>query len=383
MENPSFYSSNIPSFLLLLLLIICCCKNNSRSADIPIGFYGPLSGNMASFGTTVLRGIRLAVDEINAKGVNGKRLRLFVEDDRGNPEEAQSAVSRLITRDRVVAVLGDPSSSCSLAGASVCQQYKVPMITPTATNVKVTQQGKFIFRVCWIDPFQGEIMGRFAVENLKARNLAVLYDVASDYSTGLAEVFTKTIEKYGSKMVARESFSAGDTNFSAQLTRIRHATPDALFLPVYYNETGLIMRQLRASGSKMIVLGSDGWDSPQLWSIGGDALNGSYYCTHFLPTDPAPVVQQFVAVFHKRHRGEPSMGEALGYDAVKLLIDAMKRSSFDDPEKIRSSVASTKNFQGVTGNITIDESRNALKPAMLVKIENQKPILFMKMEPAR
>ncbi len=337
---------------------------------------------MASFGNTVRRGIELGIEEINRDGLKGKRLRLFVEDDRGNPEEAQSAVSRLITRDRVVAILGDPSSSSCLAGAPVCQQHRIPMITPTATNIKVTQCGDFIFRVCWIDPFQGEIMGRFAAEHLKAKTVAALFDVGSDYSTGLAEVFKATAEKLGARMVAWESFSAGDTNFSAQLTNIQKANPDILFLPVYYNETGLILRQLRAAGSKITVLGSDGWDSPQLWDIGGEALNGSYFVTHFLPSDPAPEVQHFVAAFGKRYEGNPSMGEALGYDAVRILADAMMRSSFTEPEKIRDALAGTKNFEGVTGKITIDANRNALKPAMLIKIENQKPVLFQKLMPA-
>ena len=369
-------------FFCLLLSLATCSSESKKTIDIPIGFYGPLSGNMASFGNTVRRGIELGIEDINRDGLKGRRLRLFVEDDRGNPEEAQSAVSRLITRDRVVAILGDPSSSCSLAGAPVCQQHRIPMITPTATNIKVTQSGDFIFRVCWIDPFQGEIMAHFAVKQLKAKSIAVLFDVGSDYSTGLAEVFKNTGEKLGARMIAWESFTAGDTNFSAQLTNIQKANPDALFLPVYYNETGLILRQLRAAGSKITVLGSDGWDSPQLWDIGGEALNGSYFVTHFLPSDPATAVQRFVAAYGERYEGNPSMGEALGYDAVRLLADAMVRSSFTEPEKIRDALAGTKNFEGVTGKITMDENRNALKPAMLIKIENQKPILFEKLMPA-
>ncbi len=369
-------------FFFLCLLLAIGCSESKKTIDIPIGFYGPLSGNMASFGNTVLRGIELGIEDINRTGLNGKRIKLFVEDDRGNPEEAQSAVSRLITRDRVVAVLGEPSSSGSLAGATVCQQHRIPMITPTATNIKVTQSGDFIFRVCWIDPFQGEIMARFAMEHLKAKTVGALFDVGSDYSTGLAQVFKTTAEKMGAQTIAWESFSAGDTNFSAQLTNIQKANPDALFLPVYYNETGLILRQLRAAGSKITVLGADGWDSPELWAIGGDALNGSYFVTHFLPADPAPAVQRFVAVFGKRYPGNPSMGEALGYDAVRLLADAMMRSSFTEPEKIRDALAQTKNFEGVTGKITMDENRNALKPAMLIKIENQKPHLFEKLMPS-
>ena len=336
---------------------------------------------MASFGTTVQRGIEIGLEEINRSGLKGRRLRLFVEDNRGNPEEAQTAVSRLITRDRVMAVLGDPSSSGSLAGAPVCQQHRIPMITPTATNIKVTQAGNFIFRVCWIDPFQAQIMGRFAVDELKARRVAVFFDVGSDYSTGISDIFTSTTENLGAQVVARQSFTSGDTNFSAQLTNIINANPDVLFLPTYYNETGLIVRQLRALGSEITVLGSDGWDAPELMEIGGEALNGSYFCTHFLPSDPDPVVQQFVQAFKRRHPGNPSMGEALGYDAIRLLADAMMRSSFDSPEKVRDALAATKDFPGVTGRITMDENRNARKQAMVVKIENKTPRLFKKLMP--
>jgi branched-chain amino acid transport system substrate-binding protein len=287
----------------------------------------------------------------------------------------------LITRDKVVAILGDPSSSSSLAGAPVCQQHRIPMITPTATNIKVTQAGDYIFRVCWIDPFQGEIMARFAVQDLKARKLAVLFDVASDYSTGLKEIFKGTAEKMGATVDVLESFSAGDTNFSAQLTNIIQANPDALYIPAYYNETGLIVRQLRGLGSKVLILGGDGWDSPNLLEIGGDALNGSYYCTHFLPSDPDPMVQQFVQQFKRRHAGHPSMGDALGYDSVLLLADAMKRSSVQDSTMIRDAIAATRDFKGVTGTITIDENRNARKPAMIVKIEKGTPVLYKKLQP--
>ena len=336
---------------------------------------------MAFFGTTVRRGIELGLEEIHRKGLKGKRLKLFVEDDRGNPEEAQTAVSRLITRDRVLAIIGHPSSSGSLAAAPVCQQYGIPMITPTSTNTKVTQAGNFIFRVCWIDPFQGEIMARFAVEDLKARKMAILFDIGSDYSTGLAEIFTKMAKQLRAEVPAQESFSAGDTNFSAQLTSIIAVQPDVLYLPTYYNETGLIMRQLRALGSKMIVIGSDGWASPELLEIGGDALNGSYYCTHFFPSDPDPVVQKFVSEFKKRFHAEPSMGEALGYDAVSLLADAMLRSSFDDKKRIRDAIAATRDFHGVTGVISIDENRNARKPLLIVKIEDRKAQLFRKLSP--
>jgi branched-chain amino acid transport system substrate-binding protein len=370
------------SFLLFLICIACSSSTPNQSVEIPIGFFGPLSGNMAFFGTTVRRGIELALEEINRKGLNGRRLKLFVEDDRGNPEESQTAVSRLITRDRVVAIIGHPSSSGSLAAAPVCQQNGIPMISPAATNIKVTQAGDFIFRVCWIDPFQAEIMARFAVQDLKARKIAILFDVGSDYSTDLAKIFTQVAQQLGAQVPIQESFSAGDTNFSAQLTSIIAVKPDAIYLPTYYNDAGLIVRQLRALGSNMPVIGSDGLASPDFLEIGGDAANGTYYCTHFLPTDPDPVVQQFVSAFQKRHSNtEPSMGEALGYDAVTLLADAMLRSSLDDPKKIRDAIAATKNFHGVTGNISIDEHRNARKAALIVKIVDRKAQLFRKLLP--
>ena len=363
---------------IFLLLYLSCSSSQKESQEIPIGYYGPLSGNMASFGITCQRGIELGLQEINRTGVMGKRLKLFVQDDRGNPEEAQTAASRLITRERVVAILGNPSSAGSLAGAPVCQQNRIPMISPTATNIKVTQAGDFIFRVCWIDPFQAQTMARFAVEELKADTVGLFFDVGSDYSTGLAEIFAGTAEKLGAKVTVRQSFASGDTNFAAQLTNIISTNPDVLFLPTYYNETGLIMRQLRAMTSKITVLGSDGWDAPQLMEIGGEALNGSFYCTHFLPTDPDPAVQHFVTAFKRVHAGNPSMGEALAYDAVRLLADAMVRSSSFDPVKVRDAIAATKDFAGVTGRITIDENRNALKQLLVVKVENNSARLYKK-----
>ena len=375
------YKFKISVFICVYLWLLLACS--PKSDEIRVGFYGPLSGNMAFFGTSVVRGIELGLEVINRTGINGRRIRLFIEDDRGNPEEAQTAVSRLITRDRVVAVLGEPSSSNSIAAAPVCQQHRIPMITPAATNVQVTQIGDFIFRICWIDPFQGEIMARFAVEELKARTTAILYDVSSDYSTGLTEIFRNTVEELGGKVLLAESFTAGDTNFSAQLTTIIAAKPDVLYVPAYYNEAGLIMRQLRALNSNMQVIGSDGWDATQLLEIGGAAMNGSYYCTHFLPSDPDPIVQQFVANLKKKHHINPSMGEALGYDAILLLADAMRRSSVDDPQKIRDAIAATRNFHGVTGIISIDEHRNAKKAALIVKIENQKAKLYKKLEPKK
>jgi len=362
-------------FILFILLFAAGCSQSNQN-EIPIGFYAPMSGSTAYFGITVRQGVELALQGLK---VNGKELKLATVDDRGNPEEAQSAVTRLIMKDHVVAILGEASSSGSLAGGPICQQHGIPMLTPTATNPKVTEIGDYIFRICWIDPFQGELMAKFAINSLHARKMAILYDVGSDYSVGLVEVFTSTVEKLGGHIVEKKSFNAGDTDFSAQLTAIQSVNPDAVFLPVFYTEAGLILRQARSLQMKSDFLGSDGWDSPKLIEIGGEALNGSYFCTHFFSGDPAPLVQKFVAAYRSKFHQLPSMGSALGYDAARLLVQSLEGGI--DPKQIRDRLAATKNFPGVTGEITMNPQRNAVKPAVVLQIKDGQYHFVQKISP--
>jgi len=317
----------------------------------------------------------LAVAEINrAGGVMGKRIEVIVEDDRGTPEEANTVVSKLIERDRVVAVLGEVASSLSLAGAPLCQKAHIPMITPSSTNPEVTKKGDYIFRICFIDPFQGTVMARFAYRRLQARHAGILQDRKNDYSVGLARFFREEFERLGGEVVADESYQEGDTDFKAQLTALQAKRPAVLFIPGYYTEVGLIAKQARELGITCPLIGGDGWDSPQLVAIGGEAVEGGYYSNHYSIEEKRPEIAQFVRSYRAQFAGEePDAMAALGYDAARILADAIRRAGKVDPKAIRDALARTKGFRGVTGVITLDAQRNAVKPAVILQIRGGKP----------
>lgn len=360
------------------LLISLSCKQQGNgqkqeSTEIVIGEYGSLTGTTATFGISTRNGIDLAIEEANqAGGVVGKKVRVIVEDDQGKPEEAQTVVTKLINKDRVVAVLGEVASSRSLAAAPVCQSNRIPMITPSSTNPKVTQIGDYIFRVCFIDPFQGFVMAKFASQSLKFKNVAILRDIKNDYSVGLADVFVENFKKMGGRITTDQSYSEGDTDFSAQLTSIRATGPEAIFVPGYYTEVGLIARQARKLGLTIPLMGGDGWDSPKLWEIGGEALNDCYYSNHYSVDDPSPAIQKFVADYKKRFNQVPDAIAALGYDAARILFHAFQQAGGTDPAKVRDALSQVKDFPGVTGSITIDSNRNAVKPAVVLRVKNGK-----------
>lgn len=356
----------------LALAAASCTKKQQAQAPsdtIKIGEVGSMTGNQATFGTSTHEGITLAIDEINAAGgVKGKKLELVSLDDQGKPEEAATAVTKLITQDKVTAILGEVASSISLAMAPIAQGNKVPMITPSSTNPKVTEQGDYIFRVCFIDPFQGTVMARFATETLKVKKVAVLRDVKSDYSMGLANFFIETFKKSGGEILMDQSYSQGDIDFKSQLTAIKAKAPEAIFVPGYYTEVGLIARQARELGIKAPMMGGDGWDSPKLMEIGGQALEGSYFSNHYSSEDQSPVVQGFITKFKARFNRIPDGLAAAGYDATKILADSMSRAASLDGQALRDAIAATKGHVGVTGNITIDSNRNAVKSAVVLKI---------------
>lgn len=371
--------------VLLGLGIVSCNRNSNTTSDskeILVGEYGSLTGTTATFGISTRNGVDMAKDELNrAGGVLGKQVRVIVEDDQGKPEEAQTVVTKLINKDRVVAVLGEVASSRSLAAAPVCQQNRVPMITPSSTNPRVTQIGDFIFRVCFIDPFQGFVMAKFASNTLKMSKIAILRDIKNDYSVGLAAVFQENFEEMGGKIVGDESYSEGDTDFSAQLTSIKSKDPQAIYVPGYYTEVGLIARQSRKLGITVPLMGGDGWDSPRLWEIGGEALNDCYFSNHYSVDDPSPAIQKFVSEYKQRFNETPDALAALGYDAAKILFDAFRRANTTDPEKVREALTQTKDFPGVTGKITIDENRNAVKPAVVLRVKDGKLVYVETVSP--
>ena len=360
-------------FLGALPLMSCTGAKTDSTSEIVIGEFGSLTGTTATFGISTKNGVDMAIDDINkAGGLLGKQVRVIVEDDQGKPEEAQTVVTKLITKNQVVAVLGEVASSRTMAAAPVAQQNGVPLITPSSTNPRVTQIGDYIFRVCFIDPFQGLVMAKFATSTLKVKNVAILRDIKNDYSVGLAEVFVDNFKKMGGNIVANESYSEGDTDFSAQLTSIKSRNPQAVFMPGYYTEVGLVVRQAHKLGLSVPFLGGDGWDSPKLVEIGGDAVNGSYYSNHFSVDDPAPKIQKFVSDYKARYSATPDALAGLGYDAASVLFDAIKRANSTDGAKIRDAIASTKDFDGITGKITIDKERNAVKPAVVLQVKDGK-----------
>jgi branched-chain amino acid transport system substrate-binding protein len=361
-------------FLAIAILICTSCSRTTPEAnEILIGEYGSLTGTTATFGISTKNGVDLAIEQVNkAGGVLGKQVRVIVEDDQGRPEEAQTVVTKLITRDRVVAVLGEVASSRTLAAAPVAQQNKIPMITPSSTNPRVTEIGDYIFRVCFIDPFQGLVMAKFATNTLKVKNVAILRDIKNDYSVGLADVFVENIKQMGGTIVSDESYSEGDTDFSAQLTAIKAKRPEAIFAPGYYTEVGLIARQAKQLGINVPLLGGDGWDSPRLWEIGGEALNGSYFSNHSSMDDPSPVIQKFVADYRAKFNETPDSLAAMAYDAANILFDSIRRAGSTEPASLRDAIAQTKAFPGVTGMITLDANRNAVKPAVILRVNDGK-----------
>jgi branched-chain amino acid transport system substrate-binding protein len=370
------------SFAALALVVACAACNRNAGDEIVVGEFASLTGGTATFGRSSDAGVQLAVEEINAAGgLLGKKIRVVVEDDQSKPEEARTAVLKLLKQDQVVAVLGEVASSRSLAAAPECQRAGVPMISPASTNPKVTGVGEFIFRVCFIDPFQGSTMAKFASGTLKAKTAAILRDVKNDYSVGLADFFRDQFLEQGGKILTDVSYSEGDIDFKAQLTAIRAVNPEVVFVPGYYTEVGLIARQARELGITVPLLGGDGWDSPRTVEIGGAAVNGCYFSNHYAADDPNPAVQSFITKFRQAYSEVPDAMAVLGYDAAQVLADAIRRAGSTDGPKLRDALAATKDFAGVSGRITIDEKRNARKSIVVLKIEDGKVKFAQKVEP--
>src|SRR6266704_5366946 len=367
----------LPSLLALAALADCKKQDQgsgmmspNATGPIVIGEVGSMTGTEATFGLSSANGIQLATDEVNAAGgIKGKQLQVIALDDQGKPEEAATAATRLIASEHVTALLGEVASTRSLFMAPKAQAAKVPMVSPSSTNEKVTAVGDYIFRACFIDPFQGYVMAKFATETLKLKKAAILRDVRNDYSVGLAKVFNDNFTKMGGQIVDNESYSSGDVDFKAQLTNIKGAAPQALYVPGYYTDVGLVARQAREVGITVPLLGGDGWDSEKLYEIGGAALEGSYFSNHYSVDDPSPRIQEFVGKFKKAYGGQvPDSLAAQAYDAAGMLYDAMKRAKDLSGASIRDALAATKDFHGITGDITMDDKRNATKPAVVLKL---------------
>ncbi len=340
--------------------------------EIVVGEIESLTGGKAGFGNELHNATVLAVEEVNAAGgLLGKKIKLVTEDTQSKPGEPAAGVQKLIASNKVVAVLGEYASSLSLEAAPICQQNKIPMISPGSTNPKVTEVGDYIFRVCFIDPFQGTVLSKFALNTLKAKKAAVFTDIKADYSIGLAQFFKEHFTKNGGTIVVEKSYSTGDKDYKAQLTAIKAANPEFIIIPGYYGEVALIAKQARSLGITVPLIGGDGWSDGQLVAIGGSAIDGGYFTDHFSDENPDPAIQSFLKKYKDKFGKSAGSAAALGYDAAMVLFDAIKRAGSAESPKIREALATTKDYSGITGKITLDEKRNATKPAVILQVKGK------------
>ena len=356
---------------IVVVSLLSACQPQGAGDKVRVGVFMSLTGTTANFGISSVNGIRLATEEVNAAGgINGKQIELLVQDDRSDAQEAATIVTKFVTQDQVHAILGEVASSRSIAAAPIAQNAKIPMLTPSSTNPEVTKKGDFIFRSCFIDPVQGAAIAQFAAKTLGAKSAAIMVDRKNDYSTGLEEVINDVFTKMGGKIVATQSYQEGDQDFNAQLTSLKGANPEVIFVPGYYNDVGLIAKQARDKGITVPLIGGDGWDSTQLYAIGGSALNGSYFTNHYSPYDTDAKVQKFVNDYKAKYGSIPDALAATAYDAAHIMFDAIKRSTSLDGPAIRDALAATKDYPGVTGTVTFNQNRDAVKPIVMIEIKD-------------
>ena len=348
---------------------LACDKGGST---FNLGGVAPVTGEAATFGLASHNGMDLAVGEWNAKGgVLGKQIKLSFADDKGDPAEGATVFTKLIEQDKVSAIVGTVMSKVSLAGAPICQNAKVPMISPTSTNPKVTQVGDYIFRACFIDPFQGTVGAKFAIEDLKSKKAACLFDVGNDYTKGLAEFFKAKYTAMGGELTGFEGHATGTTDFKAQLTKILATKPDVLYVSDYYNDVALIAKQARELGFKGPLIGGDGWDSPKLTEVGGPALEGCFFTNHYAADDTRPIIQEFVKKYKDKYNASPDALACLAYDATYLILDAVKRAGKADGPAIKDALKAT-DMAVVSGQVKFDGDRNPVKSAVVIEIKNAK-----------
>ncbi|MCI1955767.1 MAG: ABC transporter substrate-binding protein [Oscillospiraceae bacterium] len=349
-----------------------------NSGTIKIGFVAPLTGAASSYGQSSQKGLQLLEDQTNkAGGINGRKVQFLSVDDEGKAATAVTGGQKLINNDQVAAIVGPVTSTSANSLAPICQQYSIPMITGTGTNADITSAGDFVFQTCFIDPFQGKVMAKFATEDLKTKTAAILYNNGDDYSKGLADAFKSSFTEKGGSIVDTETYNTGDKDFNAQLTKIAPKNPDVLFLPDYYSTVAVIMKEARSTGVKSIFLGGDGFDSPQLFSIGGDAVNGAYFSTHYSSEDTSKEVVQFIKDYKAKFSSEPDAFAALTYDAGKVLLESIRKAGSTDANAVKNAL---KSYDGtvVCGHIKFDSKRDAVKSAVIIKAENGKEKFFKK-----
>ncbi|NPV69792.1 MAG: ABC transporter substrate-binding protein [Firmicutes bacterium] len=345
--------------LLVVMLATLVAGCGGEKGDIIIGHFAPMSGDTAAWGQMEVKGVNLAVEEINAAGgVLGRKIKVISYDDRGDKVEAVNVVKKLIS-EKAVAIVGEQTSSASMAAGPIVAAAKIPAVATAATNPRVTvgEDGKlnpFYFRVCFIDPFQGRALAFYAVKRLNKTKAAILYDIGEDYAVGLADSFKKNFKELGGQVVAEETFKGGEEDFRAQLTRIKQFNPEIIVIPIYYKEAALAMKQARELGINAVFMGGDGLESPTLTELGGPAVEGCYFSSHYSSEDTTPKVKKFIDAFKAKFKEDADVNTALGYDGVYMIADAIKRAGKVDPQAIRDALEKTKDFEGVTGKITVN-----------------------------
>lgn len=395
-NNLKKYGALIVSSALLLGTLTACGSKDSGSGSgssdgdtIKVGLNLELSGAVASYGSGISKGAELAIKEINdAGGIDGKKIETVKIDNKSENSEATSAALKLATQEKVVAQIGSATSGNTVAAVQVADQNKMPLISPSGTSQTVTVNddgsvNEYAFRTCFIDPFQGKIAADFASNDLKAKNVAIFADSSSDYAKGLAEAFKKQIEANGGKVVAEESYVAKDTDFKSTLTRLKSKNPDFIYVPGYYEEVGLIVKQARSIGIDAPMMGGDGWDSPKIVELAGaKSLDNTFFTNHYSAEDPDEKIQKFVKAFKEANGDKsPDAFNALGYDSVYWLKDAIERAGSTKGEDIQKALAETKDLSLVTGKISVDEEHNTIKSATVLEFKDGKQVFKTKVEP--
>ncbi|MFJ7744176.1 ABC transporter substrate-binding protein [Peribacillus sp. NPDC097295] len=382
------------SFTLAAGVLAGCSSSDSTSSKkseegdtIKIGVNLELSGGVASYGQSISEGLELATEEINKKGIDGKKIELIQVDNKSEAAEATSGAIKLTSQDKVTAIVGAATSTNTIAQVQIAQDNKIPVISPSGTSPEITYKddklNDYVFRTSFIDPFQGTVAANFATSEIKAKSAAIYVDSASDYSKGLAAAFKEQFEKNGGKVVAEEAYIAKDTDFRSTLTRLKSAKPDFIFLPGYYEEAGLIVKQARETGLDVPFMGGDGWDSPKLVEIAGEkALNNTFITNHYSSGDPDEKIQNFVSAFKAEYKDKsPDAFNALGYDTGYFLADAIKRAGSTDSDKIKEALEKTKELELVTGTFTLDEKHNPIKSATILEFKDGEQVFNTKINP--
>jgi branched-chain amino acid transport system substrate-binding protein len=362
------------ALLVATVFVVVCITAPSMAKDtVKLGLITPLTGDVKTFGESSKNGFQIAIEDYSKTGKY--QIAGIVADDRNDATEGSNAALKLVTQDRVAGIIGPLTSKVAIPVSEIAEKNKVPMVTGSATSPKVTvfdnRRKPYVFRACFVDPFQGSVVASFALKDLKAKTAAVLYDVGNDYSKGLAEYFKATIEKGNGQVVGYESYQKDDVDFSALITKIGVKKPDVLFIPDYYNKVALIAKQVREKGLKSIMLGGDGWDSPELVKIAGTAIVGNYFTNHYSPERKEKVAEAFIAKYKQKHGMVPDALAALGYDAAMLYLTSLDKAAKATPEEVMKVLTNVKNFKGVTGTITFDKNGDPIKSAVILKVEKE------------